>query len=395
MANLQQLLRGKSLKNVITGVLVGIVMILGSIPLLFWNEGRAVQTARSLDEGADAVVSVDSDSVDSQYDGELIHLTDEAVTDDTVSDPEFPIERQAIALQRSVEMYQWHEEERTEGTGDDQRTVYEYHTDWADREIDSGQFRETQGHQNPSMPYGDNIERAQHVEVGAFQLSQSFIQQFRNFRNVTLDDEFLEAARDGLGFNNEEVHLAQGRLYLGQNPANPKVGDVRIQFGTVEPHTVSVVGKQDGSTLAGYATEAGDTLRLMYEGHMTADEVFERAHQENVIITWAIRIGGSFAMFIGFLLLFGPISFVARFIPIVGRLIIGAKQFVAGALTFFIAGGTIAIGWVFYRPLIGIPLLLFFMLVGAGLFALAFKVASGLDESDADGELTADDIGHV
>jgi len=30
-------------------VLVGLVLFLASFPLLWWNEGRAVQTARSLD----------------------------------------------------------------------------------------------------------------------------------------------------------------------------------------------------------------------------------------------------------------------------------------------------------------------------------------------------------
>ncbi len=38
----------------IKAVLVGIVMFLVSFPLLFWNEGRAVQTAKSQKEGAGA-----------------------------------------------------------------------------------------------------------------------------------------------------------------------------------------------------------------------------------------------------------------------------------------------------------------------------------------------------
>ena len=35
----------------ILGVLIGIVLIIAAIVLLFWNEGRAVTTARSLAEG--------------------------------------------------------------------------------------------------------------------------------------------------------------------------------------------------------------------------------------------------------------------------------------------------------------------------------------------------------
>ena len=37
-------------------MLVGLVLIVAMVVLLFWNEGRAVTTARSLAEGAGAVV---------------------------------------------------------------------------------------------------------------------------------------------------------------------------------------------------------------------------------------------------------------------------------------------------------------------------------------------------
>jgi hypothetical protein len=43
----------------ISGVLFGLILLLGSSVLLFWNEGRAVQTVRSLVEGRTLVVDVD------------------------------------------------------------------------------------------------------------------------------------------------------------------------------------------------------------------------------------------------------------------------------------------------------------------------------------------------
>ena len=45
---------GESIK----GILFGIVLIGLSCMLLFWNEGRAVQTTKSLNEGAGLVVDV-------------------------------------------------------------------------------------------------------------------------------------------------------------------------------------------------------------------------------------------------------------------------------------------------------------------------------------------------
>ena len=36
--------------NSFAGVLIGLALIVGMVGLLFWNEGRAVKTARSLEE---------------------------------------------------------------------------------------------------------------------------------------------------------------------------------------------------------------------------------------------------------------------------------------------------------------------------------------------------------
>ena len=40
------------IKESVKSVLVGVLLFCASFPLLWWNEGRAVQTARSLDEGS-------------------------------------------------------------------------------------------------------------------------------------------------------------------------------------------------------------------------------------------------------------------------------------------------------------------------------------------------------
>lgn len=52
------------IKNALTGIVIGIILILVSIYFLFWNEGRAIQTYRALAEGAGLVVSVDSTGID-------------------------------------------------------------------------------------------------------------------------------------------------------------------------------------------------------------------------------------------------------------------------------------------------------------------------------------------
>ena len=98
---------GSRLGGSFKGVLTGGVIFLAAIPLLFWNEGRAVKTAKALEEGEAACVALPTaDSIDPQYEGKLVHLTGNAVTQDTLTDGFFPgISLKAIELSRRVEYY--------------------------------------------------------------------------------------------------------------------------------------------------------------------------------------------------------------------------------------------------------------------------------------------------
>ena len=82
----------------IKGIFVGLFLFLAAFPLLFWNEGRAVKTARSLDEGAAAVVSIAADRVDGSLEGKLIHISGLATTTETLADPTFGVSLAAIKL---------------------------------------------------------------------------------------------------------------------------------------------------------------------------------------------------------------------------------------------------------------------------------------------------------
>ena len=62
--------------NSIFAVLFGLFLLVGSSVLLFWNEGQAVQTERSLTEGRGLVIDVDAARVDPANDGKLIHVNE-------------------------------------------------------------------------------------------------------------------------------------------------------------------------------------------------------------------------------------------------------------------------------------------------------------------------------
>ena len=129
---------GSRLVKSIKGVLFGLILIVGSCVFLFWNEGRAVQTQRSLTEGASLIVNIDPARVDPANDGKLIHVSGDLKAGAPLADPDFAVSASALRLVRVVEMYQWKEEERKEtrknfGGSEETVTTYEYVRTWSNR----------------------------------------------------------------------------------------------------------------------------------------------------------------------------------------------------------------------------------------------------------------------
>ena len=87
------------------GILFGIVLFIGAIVLLFWNEGRAIKTLSSLEEGEKAVISIQAESVNNANEGKLVHLTGLATTEETLTDDQFSVSAKAIKLKRKVECH--------------------------------------------------------------------------------------------------------------------------------------------------------------------------------------------------------------------------------------------------------------------------------------------------
>jgi len=147
------------IRESIKSFFLGIAFFIAAFPILWYNEGRAVRTEKSLHEGQGAVISVPSDRVNTANNQKLVHMTGKATTTEFLADPEFNVSANAIKLRRRVEMYQWEEKKESEtrkkvGGGSETVTTYKYEKAWSDRAIDSSNFKEASDHQNPgSMPF--------------------------------------------------------------------------------------------------------------------------------------------------------------------------------------------------------------------------------------------------
>ncbi len=345
----------------IKSVLFGLILFIASFPILFWNEGRAVKTARSLSEGAGAVVSVGAETVVQSNEGKLVHLSSPVTTDGPVADDEIGVETDGVVLRRNVEMFQWVEEKRSEtrkklGGGEETVTTYEYKKEWNDEPVDSSSFQEPGGHENPSgFPLSPEGFVADPVRVGAFLMSDEQIGMLTDTQDLPLADDFQPTLPEGLA---EQARMSQGKIFVGADPASPVVGDVRISYQVIAPQSVSLIGVQTGDTFAAYQAEAGDTVLLVEEGNHTADAMFKAAQDANKVLSWILRGAGFVAMFLGLFLVFRPIAVLGDVVPLFGSLLgvgVGLFSFLVAAVLSFI---TIAIAWIFVRPVLGIALLL-------------------------------------
>uniref|UniRef100_A0A672V241 Transmembrane protein 43 n=1 Tax=Strigops habroptila TaxID=2489341 RepID=A0A672V241_STRHB len=308
------------------GMLMGLVTFLLAFYLLFTNEGRALRTARSLDEGLSLVIPLGSiHSVSQENEGRLVHLVGALSTS------------KAVKLKRNVEMYQWVEYEDSreyEENGEIKKeTKYSYNTEWKSEVVNSRNFDREIGHKNPSAMAVESFTAVSpNVQVGSFVLSKGLVDKIDDFKQLSLshlEDPHADVTRGGDYF------------YHSENPRRPEVGDLRVSFFYAglsgdDPYLgsadkVTVVARQRGDQLVPYHTKSGDVLQILYPGDLTVEEVFQKEHQGNTMKTWALRAAGWLAMFVG----------IMDWFPV------GIAFCVASSLSLL----TISVGWLFYRPL--------------------------------------------
>ncbi len=350
---------GESVKSIV----FGLIFFIAAFPLLFWNEGRAVKRYKTLKEGSGIVVSVSADRPDTENEGKLVHTSGRAVTDEILSDDLFGISVNALKLQRIAEMYQWQEDVHTEtrkklGGGTETVKTYSYSKVWNTNLNRSESFKKPDSHKNPgAMPYSSRTVTARRITLGAFTLPQSLTDDIGNFTPLSPGADTRIPA--GL----ENARRTENGFYIGNDPLSPQIGDMRITFKMVSPTDISIVAKQISDTFEPYRTRAGGTVELLRNGICSAEEMFQKAQETNVIITWLLRAVGCILMFIGLKMLFGFLSVIADIVPVMGS-IVGAGT---GIIAFLIASVmsliTISVAWIVYRPLLGILLLI----VAAGL----------------------------
>ena len=389
------------------GVLVGLALFIAGFPILFLNEGRAVDTAKRLKEGAGAVVDAPADKVDAANEGKFVHVSGRADTQEILRDDVFGVSTNALRLLRTVEIYQVVEHAKTErvpvGNETKERTTYTYKSEWCSKTFDSAEFHEAARRaDNPTAtpPFSNEDWVSPNVTLGAFTLSEKHVRRIGERKRFAFPADFrppasvpgaqyqngyiyvpfdaasvtpvtaqapvpasmgsfpLQAAASATNAAERLANAAAAAITGGRSvAAAPRPGDIRVSFEVVLPHDVTVMERQEGNTFVPWPASDGNVLSFVRDGRVPAEKIIADALSSNKTITWLLRLVGLFVMFIGLKMVLGPLDTLVDVIPILNGIVAAGTSLVAFLVSGACALITIGFSWVFHRPLVGISLL--------------------------------------
>ena len=345
---------GSRLSDSLKGVVTGFILFIAGTVVLFWNEGNFVKTKKSIQEAEKAVVRVDDVSnVDPALNGKLIHASAFADTEDVLTDEMFGVSERAIAISRKVEYYQYVEHSKSEkrdkiGGGEETVTTYTYEKQWVTKPVNSAEFADPayQSSNTVLKVIDPMTEYAKNVSFGGYRLPAFMIASISGSvpAEATIQPE-------------EKMYVNNNVVYFGETTSTPQIGDVRVTLTKIMPADISIIGKVNGTTFEKYVAKNGKEFSKLNMGTVSAENMFAEAHSANKMITWLLRLLGIFLVVFGLKSMFSILPTLFKVLPFLGN-IVGAGV----GLVCTVGGGAwsiliIAIAWLFYRPLVGIPLL--------------------------------------
>lgn len=213
------------------------------------------------------------------------------------------------------------------------------------------------------------------VRVGAFAVPEHLLLHFGTSRPVAATDAQANALQIRIG---KPVRVLDGVLYVGRDPQQPMIGDMRVSFGEVPLQRASVVGMQSGAGIAPFRTRAGTDVELIAPGDVPAVAMFREAEEENNSLTWILRAVGAIVMMAGFAMILRPLAVAGDVIPLLGDLLRAGIVLIALLCTVAIAPLVIAFAWLWYRPLLALAVLVVGGLATVGLARLAHRRVASL-----------------
>ncbi len=317
---------GKRILNSFVGVLVGLVLFIISFVVLWKTEGRT-----DFAKLAQKAVIASQSAIDQNAQGQLVSVTAPLETVDLVGDPDFIRPGKYLILTRRAEMFAWRERVSTKtqkNTGGSETTTktYSYEKGWTENPENSADFKQPEGHANPPPAIRSQTFSARQAQVGVFELDMERI-SLPSTEPLGLGGGkiLLEKTK---GYTVTEEYLFQGQGSL----ADPQIGDTRLSFHALSSgRRATVFGKLSGGMLDPYFYNGEKSFYRAFLG--SRDEAIAKLKTEYKVAGWIGRIIGFLMMWIGLMMLSGPLNTVLDVLPFLGS----AGRFVTGLIAFPIA----------------------------------------------------------
>jgi len=308
---------GSRLGSSLSGMLIGVILFLGSFGVLFWNEGRA-----DLSKVANDATPISSSEMntDVELESELVSATGILETEELLSDDLFLVPNNYLKVQRMVEVYSWVEKTSTKseeklGGSEETETTYTYAKEWVSNPAESADFKIPAGHENSPKPIEDLTKTADTASLGVYSVDPKSL--------AMPGAELLGLSEENTQFTEESTAELAGTKYIFNGfgtISQPEVGDVRISYKVVESgQDVIVFGKLSNDSILPFLDKEGNTLYRAFPGS-SPEQAISTLHGEYKTMLWVFRVVGFLMMWIGLNMVFGPIGVLAAVIPFLAHL---------------------------------------------------------------------------
>lgn len=273
---------------------VGILLTIGGLLLLFLLEVEQRKAQQELQEFLDQVKPVAIDRVDPANNGQPVVLTGLLSSEKTIVDKPFGAKLQGkLSAYREVSMLQ--NEEVWSGQGDDAK-VTGVRQVWSDEPI------ACPTRPNPGFPFKSEFLVAEDCRMGAFTIPRELVAELSPTKPVNPPLKMEEKlAKMGVWKVGNNYHVLKRNGRKGEE-------QLRVRYLTLEPAMVTVMGLQQGETVAPFIGKNGGEIFSIFLGNRPAAAA--KAWREAGVLPpglsgdpWLYRVPLSLLLWLGFSML--------------------------------------------------------------------------------------------
>ena len=394
--------------------IVGIIIFCASFPLLWYNEKRGVRMAKMINEGLKECIEVNDYKCIKETEGCLVCVHGEIFNEEIIIDEVLGVRLvKGIKMHRKVEIFQLCEEKHN----DDEHS---YQKTWVNDIVDSSYFtldtHRGKNERKTNKFVSNKTFYPNDLRVGEYGINNELKEMMKCEERLSLDNNQENLKFDEIKNRlNKTVQLNGELLYISKHEmSKPRIGDLRISYDFLpSPRFFTIVARQKGNMLEPYygknvdgpkaSVEMDDkpkpseqydmnsnliekpsekpkedekkkgitkTIRdfmddsikinWLFEDRIPLDVCFSTKLKEEGKITWLLRLIGFLMMTFGVYFFFAPLLALVNWIPILGTLISFLFFIFSLSIGISLSLITISIAWLFYRPIVGV-----FMIIGS------------------------------